>query len=105
MIEFLKQIKPLRIMLALLALSILVLRPEPGALPNYAGFELVTTLLAPTLAPIVLMLLFLDALMSQVLSRAQEGVEKLRHGRIVKFDLILALALLVYWLPYFYALG
>lgn len=65
---------------------------------------MVTTLLAPVVAPLALMVLLLDALMARVfLTDAENGARK-RWKRIILIDLIGAALLLLRWLPYYAAL-
>ncbi len=102
LLRFLHTIKPLRVVLALLGMGLMFLRPVPGAGMELEGWAVVSTLLAPALAPIVFMLFMLDALMSRVLMVGQESLtEKARHKRIMIMDLIIGISFLAYWLPYF----
>ena len=59
----------------------------------------------PVLAPMVFMVLMLDALMSRVWMSEAEGPEWKRLRLVLRVDLIVGLVLLAYWLPYFIALG
>jgi len=51
------------------------------------------------------MLLMLDALMSRVWMSEAEGEERKRLRLVVRVDVIVGLLLLVYWIPFFIALG
>ena len=66
---------------------------------------MVNTLLIPVLAPLIFMLLMLDALMSRVWMSEAAGDEKKRFQFIVRVDVIVGLLLLIYWLPFFIALS
>jgi hypothetical protein len=93
----------LRLGMILLALATVVLAPSMGMPMETSGWGLVRTVLAPVLAPIMFMLLLLDALMSRVFMIDQTGVARGRLRHIVILDLVLAAGLLAYWLPYFLA--
>ena len=79
--------------------------PSPGTPVVYSGVDLVTTLIVPVLAPILLQVLLLDALMGRVLMSSHTGAERARYRRIMIVNLVVAFALLLRWLPYFMALG
>lgn len=102
---FLGQLRPLRAALILAAIVVMLVKPETGMPVAYSGWEMVSTLLIPVLAPLIFMLLMLDALMSRVWMSEAEGEERNRLRLIVRVDVIVGLLLLVYWLPFFIALG
>ncbi|MGD8783791.1 MAG: hypothetical protein PVG75_05110 [Thioalkalispiraceae bacterium] len=99
--QTLRALGPLRFaLLSAVALSF-ILRPELGVKLSYEGWHVVTDLLVPVITPILFMLLLLDAIMAMVY-RSDKSVEvKARYLRIVFINLILALALLFYWLPFY----
>jgi hypothetical protein len=86
-----------------LAVATVVLAPSAGMPMETAGWGLVRTVLAPVLAPIMFMLLLLDAMMSRIFMADQAGTGRERLRRIVLLDLALAVGLFAYWLPYFLA--
>jgi hypothetical protein len=96
---------PLRAALVLGVVLLLVLRPAPGTPAVLSGWALVPTLVAPILAPLVLMTLLLDALMSAVFMTDKEGAARQRYRRLVAIDLVLACLTALWWWPYFAALG
>lgn len=79
--------------------------PNPGTPVVYAGWSMATTLIVPVLAPILLQVLLLDALMGRVLLSSNTGAERARYRRIMIVNLAMAAALVVGWTPYFLALG
>jgi len=81
----------LRIMLALTALVMLFAAPAPGTRPDYHGWGMIPTLIAPTLAPIVFMV-------------DKRGTERARLKFIVFLHLLLAATLMIVWYPYFRAI-
>lgn len=99
------QLRPLRAVLILAAIIAILARPEIGEPVVYSGWGMVKTLLIPVLAPLIFMLLMLDALMSRVWMSEAAGEEKKRLRLVVRVDVIVGLLLLVYWLPFFIALG
>ena len=102
---FLGQLRPLRAVLILAAIIAILGRPDIGEPVVYSGWGMVNTLLIPVLAPLIFMLLMLDALMSRVWMSEAEGDEKKRFQLIVRVDVIVGLLLLLYWLPFFIALS
>lgn len=99
-VDYLKHLGPLRIFLGLAAVVAILLRPAPGAEVVYEGWAVVSTLLLPVLAPLLFLLLMLDALMTKVILGADaQQRDKYRH--ILWTDLLVGLAVLLYWLPYF----
>ena len=93
--------------LSLLGLAILniALRPEPGAAVVHTGPELIATLIAPASAPIILMVIMFDALMSKVRASDTDGQEETDFTRIMFIELAMAVILVIAWFPYFVALG
>ena len=55
----------------------------------------------PVLAPIVLQVLLLDALMGRVLLRSGKGAERAGYRRTMIVNLVFSAALVIWWLPYF----
>lgn len=97
----LRAIGPLRYVLFSAAIALLILRPGLGEPLSYEGWSVVPDLLAPVLTPIFFMLLLLDAIMAMVY-RSDKPVEvKARYLRIVLINLVLAISLFVYWLPFY----
>lgn len=101
--SFLARLGILRIGMIVLALATVIFAPAAGMPMEASGWGLVRTVLAPVLAPLMFMLLLLDALMSRIFMTDQAGPARERFRRIVVLELALAAGLLVYWLPYFLA--
>lgn len=102
--KFLHALGPLRVALALGALAVLLLRPAPRTAAVYSGWALVPTFLAPVLTPMIFMVLLLDALMGAVLLVGEAG-DRRRYRWVIAVDLALAAALVLWWWPYYSALG
>jgi uncharacterized membrane protein len=101
---WLRELGTLRVVLAAMALLLIVFATRAGTPPVFGGFALLPTVLMPVLAPMVLMVLMLDALMARVFMFEKEAAERARYRRIVGVDLVLSVVLVLAWLPYFRAL-
>jgi hypothetical protein len=101
MMGFLRTLGPLRLMLAFLTLTLVVLAPDADVREQREGWALVTTVVVPALSPMVLMVLFLDALMSRVWMADRSEAGRLRYRRILWLDLALGLLLVIAFIPYF----
>ena len=99
------RVRPLRVAMLVFTLLVMVLVPPPGTPAVAHGWAFVPTLLAPVLAPLILMVLLLDALMTRIFMTDAAGAERARLKYIVTVDLVAALALFLFWLPYFIAIG
>lgn len=102
--EHLRNLGGLRVVLLVAVVILLILVPTPGTRAVYSGWPLITTLLVPVLAPLVFMLLLLDALMAWVFLTDAVGGTRRRWRAIVFINLIAAIVLLLRWLPYYAAL-
>ena len=94
----------LRVALVVMAVLVMAGAPKPGTPMILEGWGMWKTLLTPTLAPILFMVLMLDALMGRVLLGSAQGTERARYRRIVVVNLTTGIASLLWWLPYFMAL-
>jgi len=99
--NLLRQMGVLRVALVSLVILDMLAAPRPGAQAVYSGWELVTTLILPVLAPILLQVLLLDALMGRILMGSAKGAERARYRRILTVNLVFSAALVLWWLPYF----
>lgn len=95
----------LRLCLIGLAILNILLRPEPGAAVAHAGMAVIPTLIAPAAAPILLMVILFDALMSKVRASDAHDDEETRFTRIMLIELAMAIIMVIAWFPYFIALG
>jgi hypothetical protein len=99
--NLLRQMGVLRVVLIALVILDMLAAPRPGTAAVYSGWEVVTTLILPVLAPILLQVLLLDALMGRVLMSSSKGAERARYRRIMVVNLMFSAALVLWWLPYF----
>lgn len=101
LVSYLLGLGPLRWMLGGAAIIMMAMRPASGTEAVYEGWAVFPTLLFPSLAPILFMVLLLDAIMSRLLMTSKEGSEKVRLQRAMWTDLIIAGLSLLVWYSYF----
>ena len=95
-----KRLGPMRIALALMAVVLVILVPWPG-FDDESAFGVFRSVVVPTLSPILFMVLMLDVLMSRVHMVDAEGDARDRYRSIIRFELLVALVLMLSWLPFF----
>jgi uncharacterized membrane protein len=101
LLDFLAALGPLRIALVIAALALIAAAPDPGTRAVFHGFGVITTVIVPATAPILFMVLLLDALMSAVFMQDKQGAERARYRHIAFLNLALAAALVIAWYPFF----
>ena len=94
----------LRLSLVALVLLDMLARPIPGSTPDYENPQAVIAMVMSAMAPILFMLLLLDAIMTLVYMTSMPAERKPTYRLILFANLALAVILLLYWLPYFRAL-
>ncbi len=104
-IRFTAYFGTLRLLLLSVIVITLIFAPEPGTAAIYSGWGFVPTVLAPVLAPLAFLVLILDAMMGGIMRSGKEGTERKRYRTIIVVNLLVALGFLLYWLPYYLALG
>lgn len=100
-LELLRAIGPLRYALYSAVIISFFLRPELGATLSYEGWYIVSDLLVPVITPILFMLLLLDVIMAMVYRSDKTDIVKSRYLKIVFINLVLAITLFSYWLPFY----
>jgi hypothetical protein len=103
--KLLKSLGFLRISLLLLGIIDVLLRPEPGSFAAREGIEVISTLVAPAAAPILIMVILFDALMSKIRAGDTQGEESRKFKHIMYTELAVAAFMILAWLPYFLAIG
>ena len=103
MIEKLKQLGVLRLLLIFAAIIFSGLAPEPGTVAERSGWEMIPTLIAPALAPLILMVLLFDFMMCRI--RMSDGQNYKRFRFISYVELVAVILFLLIWLPFFLAIG
>ncbi len=101
MSEFLRQIGPLRVLHGLFIIVLAASAPFAGGEAAHSGLSMWPTLIAPALVPIFVFVLPLDMTMAAVARSGAEAGERLRLGRVLRFDAGLFVLLLAAWLPLF----
>lgn len=94
----------LRLSLVTLVLIDMLARPMPGTTPDYESPHAVVVMIVSALAPILFMLLLLDAIMTLVYMTSMPAERKRTYRLILFANLALAIIFFIYWLPYFRAL-
>ena len=103
MIEQLKTFGALRLLLIAAAVILAIISPEPGTTAARSGWEMVSTLVAPAMAPLVLMVLLFDFMMCRI---RMSDVQDYKRFRIISFvELVTIILFLLVWLPFFLAIG
>lgn len=103
LIEILRQLGALRFLLILAAIFIAALSPEPGTVATRSGWEMIPTLVAPAMAPLVFMVLLFDFMMCRI--RMNDGQDYKKFQMISYVELVAAILFLLIWLPFFLAIG
>lgn len=94
----------LRLTLLISSLIVLALIPTPGTPTIYGGWGLVTTVLAPVMAPILFMVVMFDVLMARVFFKEASRDKREHLKMVIVIDLLVAALLLLRWLPFFLSL-
>jgi len=94
----------LRISLLLFVLIDTLARPSPGTTPDYESSHGMVQMMMAALAPILFMLLLLDAIMTLVYMSSMPAQRKPVYRLILATNLVVAMAFFLYWYPYFRAL-
>jgi len=105
LVTYLRGLRPMRIALATLAIASMILAPPGGTKIVMEGWQLATTLIIPSLTPLVFFGLLLDSLMGRVRLTDSTGAEATRYRSIVWTDLLLVLGLVIAWYPLLSSLG
>jgi len=101
----LKSLGALRLTLLATVAALIILVPEAGTETARSGWEMLPTLVAPAMTPLVFMLLMFDFMMCRIrMSDENESIRK-KFRLIGYIELAAALLLLIVWLPFFLAIG
>lgn len=94
----------LRISLLLLGVLDTLIAPPPGTYAAKQGLEVITTLVAPAAAPIIMMVILFDVLMSKIRASDSTGTQREKFKTIMWTELAVVAFMLLGWLPYFLAI-
>jgi hypothetical protein len=86
------------------SLALILAVPAPGTRAVLHGPAVFPTVIVPALAPILFMVVLLDALMSAVFMADKTGEERTRMKLSLVLHLLLAGLMVIAWYPYFRAL-
>ena len=103
--RFIRHAGPIRNILYVLALITIIFKPNNSTELTLEGIQIVTTLILPVIAPLLVTGFFLDTLMSRIYSSEQTDDIKKKFRAIIIVDLVLAITLLVSWVPYMLAMN
>ncbi len=95
------QMKPLRVMFAILGILVALFAVKAGTNASYEGIQVLHTLVLPALTPLVFLVLLLDALMNRVWLIDAKGDDIVKFKNIMRIDLIISTLILIRWAPYF----
>lgn len=87
-------------MLGVLVLIAIAFAPSPDVETQRSGWGLITTAVMPALGPIIFFVVLFDMLMSRVLMSDTTSEGRKRYKRALIYDGVLALVLLLSWLPF-----
>lgn len=94
----------LRLSLMAFVVIDMIARPKPGTTPVYETSHAMVSMMITALAPILFMLLLLDAIMTLVYMSSMPAERKSGYRVILVTNLLVATGFFIYWLPYFRAL-
>lgn len=102
---FFRQLGVLRSALVIGSVIVMVMAPPAGVRTAYEGLGFIETVLMPTLAPLFLTGLLLDALMSRVMMSDADQAVRARLRLILRTELLVALVLALAYMPFFLGLA
>ncbi len=98
---------PLRLAL-LLAVFVNILLPSIDAVfgplavgEEFSVWQIVVVYITPVMAPLLLVVVFFDYVMSRVRASDADGDEVLHYRVIARVELVVMALTLIYWVPYF----
>lgn len=103
--KILRDLGALRVALVLTAIVVLAFRPVAGGTPELEGWPLVTTLLVPSLVPLVFLGLLLDMFMTWVMNIDLQPHQRAHPRSVLWVDFVFAAAVGVAWIPFYLSLG
>jgi len=101
---FLSDLRPLRVGLYSIALVFCFFYPGAGTPTVYEGIGVLSTLIIPSLVPLVFMVLLLDSLMNRVWMGDNEGEVRKRYKTRMITGLLITLIVLIVWTPFYIAI-
>lgn len=74
----------------------------PASLGERSLWDVFATLIAPVMAPLFVVVILFDYVMSRVQAADADGDERARFASIARLELIAIAISLIFWGPYFY---
>jgi len=84
----------------ILPLSYALLRWPADTSASFSGWAVLPTVIAPVMAPLLLVVILFDAIMSRVRVADGEGETRARYLLIYRIELASIAIMLAYWVPY-----
>ncbi len=97
----LKEMRFLRLLLLFTTLFFNIWVPVAGTHESYEGVDAFFNTVVPSLAPLIFMVLLLDALMSRVMIDGKDELGKIIARRNSYISLILAFSLVLFWAKFY----
>lgn len=102
---YFRQLGVLRTALLIGSVLVMLMAPDGDTRTIYEGMGFVETVVVPTLAPLFLVGLLLDALMSRVWMSDSTPDEVARLRVIIRSELLVALVLVIAYAPFFMSIA
>ncbi len=80
------------------------LASETGSAGDHSIWDIIAIYIAPVMAPLLVVVILFDYIMSRVRAADAEGEERVRYVFIGRVELAVIAISLLYWIPYFIAL-
>ncbi len=77
---------------------------SPGAAEQLTVWTIIALYVTPVMAPLFVVVILFDYVMSRVRAADAEGDESLRFRNIARLELAMILISLLYWVPFFFLL-
>jgi len=101
--KLIKDLGILRLILLAAAILLGLFATEPGTAAARSGWEMIPTLIAPAMTPLVFMVLLFDIMMCRI--RMSDGETRKKFATISYIEIATALFLMLMWLPFFLTIG
>lgn len=101
--KLIKDLGILRIILISATILLALFSTEPGTAAARSGWQILPTLVAPAMTPLLFMVLMFDFMMCRI--RMSDAAVREKFSTIGYIEVAAALFLLIMWLPFFLAIG
>jgi len=104
MLSIFKKIRPMRIVLILMAILSLIFKAKTGTEVSYTGWLMIETVFIPVMAPLVTVVLMLDSLIASIWLSQSSDEEKSRYKLILACNFSTIIIMFAVWIPFFMAI-